>query len=129
MGGEPVSVVTELSPGDPLERVDDSASGAPRVDLGGGAARSSGSTAARSLDPIAFRVVLPKSFVVAPGDALEDHVGGSAQQHVASNRGVELPLVGDAARDEEDAVLVLVQDSSIRSSCQSRSADASIEPP
>ena len=93
--------------GDPLERVDDLDDGGARVDLGGCPAaeqRLDGREIGQ--DPGAFRIVLAEVVRHACCHALEDHVGGSAQQHDRVEPRVELPLVGDAARDEEDAVLV-----------------------
>ena len=73
--------------------------------------RRSGSTSARSLRIRSRSAsLLPKSFVVATGDALEDDVGRSAEQDDRVEALVERPLVGDAAGDEERAVSVPVQE-------------------
>jgi hypothetical protein len=61
-------------------------------------------------DLLTLRIGLPKVVCAAPGHTLEDHVGWSAQQHDGVEPGVELALVGDAARHEEDTVFVFVEE-------------------
>src|SRR5215211_2530872 len=97
--------------GDPLELVDHLVERRPRVDLAGGAASEQRLDDGRVVgDQLAIRVGLAVVVAFARGHPLEDHIRRRAQQDDGVEPRIELPLVRDAAGDEQRPVVVLVEE-------------------